>query len=115
MKANAPLGFPAEIPFVKELGLELHACCEGRAELRLPTGQRHLNSWGVVHGGVLMTLLDVAMAQAARSTAWAMSLVSGQLSFHASGTVVMVEPWLQLKAMTPSFMRLPPNNRARAV
>jgi len=44
-----------------------------------------------------------------------MSLVSGQLSCHASGTVVMVEPWLQLKAMTPSFMRLPPNKRARAV
>jgi len=51
----------------------------------------------------------------ARSTACAMSLVSGQLSFQASGTVVMVEPWLQLKAMTPSFMRLPPNSRARAV
>ena len=50
-----------------------------------------------------------------RSTACAMSLVSGQLSFQASGTVVMVEPWLQLKAMTPSFMRLPPNSRARAV
>jgi hypothetical protein len=31
------------------------------------------------------------------------------------GTVVMVEPWLQLNAMTPSFMRLPPNRRARAV
>ena len=43
------------------------------------------------------------------------SLVSGQLSFQASGTVVMVEPWLQLKAMTPSFMRLQPNSRARAV
>ena len=70
MKAQAPLGFPAEIPFVKELGLELHACGGGSAELRLPTTPRHLNSWGVVHGGVLMTLLDVAMAQAARSAAW---------------------------------------------
>jgi uncharacterized protein (TIGR00369 family) len=70
MKTLAPLGFPAEIPFVKELGLELHACGEGRAELRLSVAPRHLNSWGVVHGGVLMTLLDVAMAQAARSSAW---------------------------------------------
>lgn len=69
MKTQAPLGFPAEIPFVKELGLELHACGEGRAELRLAVAPRHLNSWGVVHGGVLMTLLDVAMAQAARSSA----------------------------------------------
>jgi uncharacterized protein (TIGR00369 family) len=70
MKTHAPLGFPAEIPFVKELGLELQACGEGRAELRLSVATRHLNSWGVVHGGVLMTLLDVAMAQAARSSAW---------------------------------------------
>jgi hypothetical protein len=44
-----------------------------------------------------------------------MSLLSDQSSFQASGTVVMVEPWLQLNAMTPSFMRLPPNSRARAV
>src|ERR1700722_16692052 len=51
----------------------------------------------------------------ARSTACAMSTVSAQFSFQASGTVVMVEPWLQLNAMTPSFMRLPPNNRPRAV
>src|SRR6516162_4978873 len=48
-------------------------------------------------------------------TACAISIVSGQLSLHASGTVVIVEPWLQLNAMTPSFMRLPPNSRARAV
>src|ERR1700683_2852459 len=51
----------------------------------------------------------------ARSTAWAISTVSAQFSFQASGTVVIVEPWLQLNAMTPSFMRLPPNNRPRAV
>jgi hypothetical protein len=50
-----------------------------------------------------------------RSTACAIALVSGQLSRQASGTVVIVEPWLQLNAITPSFMRLPPNNRARAV
>jgi acyl-CoA thioesterase len=28
---------------------------------------RHLNSWNVAHGGVIMTLLDVAMAVAGRS------------------------------------------------
>ena len=50
-----------------------------------------------------------------RSTAWAISTVSAQSSRQASGTVVMVEPWLQLNAMTPSFMRLPPNRRVRAV
>lgn len=69
LKPQVSLGFPAEIPFVSELGLELVACGGGRAELRLSVQHRHLNSWGVVHGGVLMTLLDVAMAQAARTSA----------------------------------------------
>ena len=90
MKTHAPLAFPAEIPFVKDLGLELHACGEGRAELRLSTVQRHLNSWGVVHGGVLMTLLDVAMAQAARSSAWE-ALAKESASPQAAPGVATIE------------------------
>jgi uncharacterized protein (TIGR00369 family) len=64
---NAPMPFPAHIPFVNSLGLELLQCSGGRAELRMQVLQVHQNSWGVAHGGVLMTMLDVAMAQAARS------------------------------------------------
>jgi hypothetical protein len=41
-----------------------------------------------------------------RSTACAIRTVSAQLSLQAFSTVVIVEPWLQLKAMTPSFMGL---------
>jgi uncharacterized protein (TIGR00369 family) len=59
--------FPLHIPFVEALGFELHAFADGQAELRVDLGQAHLNSWDVAHGGVLMTLLDVAMAHAARS------------------------------------------------
>lgn len=111
MKANALLGFPAEIPFVKELGLELHACGDGRAELQLPTGQRHLNSWGVVHGGVLMTLLDVAMAQAARSTAWD-AMASSQQPAPGVATVEMKTTFLRaaqghLRAMGTVLHRSP--------
>jgi len=61
------LPFPYRIPFVEELGLELHSVGDGRAELRVDLAEAHLNSWEVAHGGVLMTMLDVAMAQAARS------------------------------------------------
>jgi uncharacterized protein (TIGR00369 family) len=39
----------------------------GRAVVALDLAPRHLNSWSVAHGGVLMTLLDVAMAVAGRS------------------------------------------------
>jgi uncharacterized protein (TIGR00369 family) len=59
--------FPVHIPFVEQLGFELHRFDGGHAELQLEVGDRHLNSWQVAHGGVVMTLLDVAMAHAARS------------------------------------------------
>jgi len=59
--------FPLRIPFVEELGLELWAFGGGHAELRVDLAESHLNSWEVAHGGVLMTMLDVAMAHAARS------------------------------------------------
>ena len=64
---DAPLKFPLHIPFVEELGLELWAYGGGKAELRVDLADAHLNSWEVAHGGVLMTMLDVAMAHAARS------------------------------------------------
>lgn len=62
-----PLKFPVHIPFVEQLGFELHSIGDGQAELRVDLKEAHLNSWEVAHGGVLMTLLDVAMAHAARS------------------------------------------------
>ena len=55
-----PLNFPVHIPFVQQLGLELHSLGDGEAEIRVDLQQGHLNSWEVAHGGVLMTLLDVA-------------------------------------------------------
>ena len=61
------LQFPLRIPFVEELGLELWGFGDGKAELRVDLAEAHLNSWEVAHGGVLMTMLDVAMAHAARS------------------------------------------------
>ncbi|MCX2861013.1 PaaI family thioesterase [Paucibacter sp. PLA-PC-4] len=66
-KSPPPLNFPVHIPFVEQLGLELHSMGEGEAELRVDLKEAHLNSWEVAHGGVIMTLLDVAMAHAARS------------------------------------------------
>jgi uncharacterized protein (TIGR00369 family) len=65
--AMMKLKFPVHIPFVEQLGFELHSMGGGLAELRVDLTEGHLNSWEVAHGGVLMTLLDVAMAHAARS------------------------------------------------
>jgi uncharacterized protein (TIGR00369 family) len=59
--------FRNDIPFVKDLGIEFISAENGRAVLALDLVARHLNSWNVAHGGVLMTLLDVAMAVAGRT------------------------------------------------
>ena len=59
--------FPVHIPFVELLGLELLRWENDEAEIRFDSQSDHHNSFNVVHGGALMTLLDVAMAHAARS------------------------------------------------
>ena len=59
--------FRNDIPFIKDLGVEFVSAENGRAVVALDLAPRHLNSWSVAHGGVLMTLLDVAMAVAGRS------------------------------------------------
>lgn len=59
--------FPTEIPFLHDLGVEFHGMADGRAEIALTLQPRHMNSWHVTHGGVVMTLLDVVMSMAGRS------------------------------------------------
>ncbi len=95
MSRASPIPFPVRIPFVESLGLELHGCADGHAELRCDLHEALLNSWEVAHGGVLMTMLDVAMATAARSA-------------HPQGTgVATIE-------MKTSFMR-PAEGELRAL
>ena len=55
--------------FTDHLGIELLRAEGGESELRLPLAPHHLNSWEVVHGGVTMALLDIAMSTACRSVA----------------------------------------------
>ncbi|MFG6447273.1 PaaI family thioesterase [Roseateles sp. BYS180W] len=64
---TAPLAWPLRVPFVEALGLELWRSEAGQAQVRLALQDAQHNAWAVAHGGVLMTLLDVSMAQAARS------------------------------------------------
>lgn len=54
--------------FADVVGISGLTAEEGRAHARLETGDRHLNPTGVVHGGVLATLVDTAMGAAVRST-----------------------------------------------
>ncbi|MGO4330024.1 PaaI family thioesterase [Cupriavidus sp. 2TAF22] len=59
-------GFPLKIPFLASLGVLCNRMDKEGSEIELALEERHQNSWDMAHGGVLMTLLDVAMAIAGR-------------------------------------------------
>jgi len=87
---RAPLPFALDIPFVQALGMRLWRFDGGFSEISLDVRPEMQNSWAVAHGGVVMTLLDVAMAHAARSTR--------NVDEHGAPGIVTVE-------MKTSFMR----------
>ena len=59
--------FARHIPFIHLLGAELVRFEDGESEIALDVRDELHNSWHVAHGGVVMTLLDVAMAHATRT------------------------------------------------
>jgi uncharacterized protein (TIGR00369 family) len=91
--------FTVHIPFVEMLGFELISFDAGHAELALTLREELSNSRDMAHGGVSMTLLDVAMAHAARSP--------NQPGMPESHGVVTIE-------MKTTFMR-PGTGRLRAL
>ena len=90
MTERTPLPFALDIPFVQALGMQLWRFDGGFAEISLEVRPEMQNSWAVAHGGVVMTLLDVVMAHAARSVRDATD--------HGTPGIVTVE-------MKTSFMR----------
>ncbi len=59
--------YQKKIPFVAHLKIQTDALGEGTARLSLPVEKHLSNSIGTVHGGVIMSLLDVALCTAART------------------------------------------------
>ena len=82
------LPFGVHIPFVDLLGFEMERYEGGESTMHFAPRPEHCNSFGVAHGGAIMTFLDVVMATAARSVQ------------HDSGTVTI--------EMKTSFMRPAP-------
>jgi uncharacterized protein (TIGR00369 family) len=71
MTAEAKLQYTRDyqkrIPFVEHLGLVTEALGEGTARLTMALPRHFTNSLGTAHGGVIMSLLDVALCTAART------------------------------------------------
>ena len=59
--------YQKRIPFVSHLRILTETLGEGTARLSLPVEPHLTNSLGTVHGGVIMSLLDVALCTAART------------------------------------------------
>jgi len=60
--------FGLHIPFLDHLGVVPEFAEGGKARISLDLRPELTNSFQVAHGGLIMTLLDFAMAAAARST-----------------------------------------------
>ncbi|MEI7530640.1 MAG: PaaI family thioesterase [Betaproteobacteria bacterium] len=58
--------FGTIVPFIEHLGIEAKELEDGGIEVTLELKPEHCNSIGVSHGGVMMTMLDFAMAMAAK-------------------------------------------------
>ena len=67
------------IPFAEHLQLDSPRSSDGSAQMAYQARAEHLNSFGIVHGGAVMTLLDVVMASAARSLQPEMGMITIEL------------------------------------
>ena len=65
-----------EIPFVNLLGFDMVRFEGGQSEIHYLPLPEHQNSFGVAHGGAVMTLLDVTLATSARSVQQDMGVVT---------------------------------------
>ena len=54
--------------FPEHTGLQVDEVAEGEGRVALDAAERHLNTHGTVHGGVLATMIDAAMAGAVRAS-----------------------------------------------
>ena len=59
--------YQKRIPFVSHLKILTETLDKGSARLSLPVEKHLTNSLGTVHGGIIMSLLDVALCTAART------------------------------------------------
>ncbi|HYL25460.1 MAG TPA: PaaI family thioesterase [Burkholderiales bacterium] len=59
--------YQKRIPFIQHLQIRTEALDKGTARLSVPIEPHLTNSLGTVHGGVIMSLLDVALCTAART------------------------------------------------
>ena len=66
---------------MQTVGIELLEINLGKAKAKLEIGERHLNGLGIIQGGAIFTLADLALAAASNSYGTAAVLVSANISY----------------------------------
>ncbi|MBK5969725.1 MULTISPECIES: PaaI family thioesterase [Thiorhodovibrio] len=76
--------------FAEYLGIELLEVSPGRARAKLAIDERHLNGVGIVHGGAIFALADLAFAVASNSHGQIALGINVSIAYHkgvSSGTL----------------------------
>ena len=98
--------YTSRIPFANHLGFEMIRFEGGASELHYTAKPEHLNTFDVTHGGACMTLLDVAMASAARSDSPEMGVVTIEMKtsfMHPSVGPLVAKGRLMHRTATMAF------------
>jgi acyl-CoA thioesterase len=79
--------------FAKFVGIELIEAGEGRARARLELKDHHRNGLGLVHGGTIFTLADLAFAAAVNSRGRVAVAIHCSISYlkAAGGEIIFAE------------------------
>ena len=82
--------FGAKIPFADLCGIEFLGVENGVTKLRVVLDERHGNNSGIPHGGLIATLLDIAMGSASRFVAGVpVTTLDMHINFIATGEDVL--------------------------
>jgi acyl-CoA thioesterase len=83
---DTPDQFFRDDTFAKDAGIALLDASPGRARVKMEISDRHLNSHGTVHGGVIFTLADTAFAVASNSHGIPAAAISAHISYMKSAS-----------------------------
>jgi uncharacterized protein (TIGR00369 family) len=108
--------YQKKIPFVMHLGLTTESLGKGTARLSMPLPSHFTNSLGTAHGGVIMSLLDVALCTAARTLhpdSIGVVTIDMSTSFigGGSGDKLIAEARVMKDARTMSFVEAEAKNQ----
>ena len=115
MKVEYAREYQKKIPYIQHLKITTDELGQGSARLSMPIDAHLTNSMGTAHGGVIMSLLDVALCTAARtlhpeSTGVITITMSTSFIGGASGKQLVADARVLKDARTMSFVEAEAKN-----